>query len=93
MEEGFLNAFQRRYGGRSKKWKNWIAQLDLKTCLECRKMHGKIYDKNEKMRNQMLQHLFCRCEIKPMKTFAAGYATIKLLLKSYRRESCRTKGN
>jgi len=49
MEEGFLNAFQRRYGGRSKKWKNWIAQLDLKTCLECRKMHGKIYVANEKI--------------------------------------------
>lgn len=48
MVEEFLNAFQRKYGAVSKKWKNWIAQLDLKTCKECRTMHGKIYSIDEK---------------------------------------------
>lgn len=43
MVEEFLNAFQRKYGSVSKNWKHWFAYLDLKTCEECRKMHGKIY--------------------------------------------------
>ena len=28
---------------KSKEYKNWIAILDLKTCLVCRNCHGKIY--------------------------------------------------
>ncbi len=24
-------------------WKNWITQMDFKSCLPCRKNHGKIY--------------------------------------------------
>ena len=31
----------------SSKWKMWKAILDLRTCLICRKNHGKIYEINE----------------------------------------------
>lgn len=31
----------------SSKWKEWVAQLDFKTCLMCKENHGKIYDINE----------------------------------------------
>lgn len=32
---------------RSMNYKNWKALLDLRTCMECRSLHGKIYDINE----------------------------------------------
>ena len=31
----------------SSKWKMWRATLDLRTCLICRKNHGKIYETDE----------------------------------------------
>lgn len=31
----------------SRNYKNWIAILDLKTCLECRDRHGQIYQMDE----------------------------------------------
>lgn len=31
----------------SSRYKNWIAILDLKTCLECRSHHGQIYQMDE----------------------------------------------
>ena len=27
----------------SRNYKNWVAALDIKTCLECRERHGQIY--------------------------------------------------
>ena len=42
----------------STKWKNWIAILDLKTCVYCRKMHGKIFGENEiYMRNRQFMKI------------------------------------
>ena len=37
--------------GDSKQWKNWQAiYLDIKTCEDCRKKHGKIYKTSTKIR-------------------------------------------
>ena len=59
---------------RSKNWKNWIAQIDIKLCEECRKMHGKIFP----MRKLVLPlHLYCRCVVVPMQAVASGYATLE----------------
>ncbi len=35
--------------GESTEFKNWIAILDLKTCLECRFNHGKIWRMDENL--------------------------------------------
>lgn len=59
------------FGLKSRNWKHWFALLDLKTCEECRKMHGKIYAANDKIRKKPPLHMYCRCEIKPMN---AAYA-------------------
>ena len=63
--------------GQSKNYKNWIAKLDLKTCIQCRIMHGKIWDINDSPEYEPQVHSFCRCEIKIMTTVKAGTATIK----------------
>ncbi len=63
--------------GQSKNYKNWIAKLDLKTCIQCRIMHGKIWDINDSPEYEPQVHPFCRCEIKIMTTVKAGTATIK----------------
>ncbi len=60
----------------SKKYKNWIAELDLKTCLECRRLHGKIFLIDEKSEKEPPLHLNCRCSILIMKSVKAGTATI-----------------
>ena len=33
----------------SKNWRNWLASIDEKTCRECRRRHGKIYSKKERI--------------------------------------------
>ena len=55
--------------------KNWIAALDLKTCLECRARHGQIYRMDETPDIEPPLHPNCRCRIEPMKAVEAGYAT------------------
>ncbi len=59
----------------STNYKNWIAILDLKTCIECRKRHGKIYKIDEVVEQEPPLHNNCRCEIIPMKSIVAGNAT------------------
>lgn len=54
---------------------NWIAVLDLKTCLLCRLQHGKIYDIDEIIEFQPPVHNLCRCDIKKMDAVFAGGAT------------------
>ncbi len=61
----------------SKKYKNWIAHLDLRTCKVCRDMHGKIWKMEEKPEIEPKIHNRCRCEIKAMVTVKAGTATTK----------------
>lgn len=60
----------------SGKYKNWVAILDLKTCLECRKRHGKIWLMNEQPDKEPSLHPNCRCSILIMKTVKSGTATI-----------------
>ena len=49
MIEDLVCAIKSRsgFGSKSNKWKHWKATLDLKTCYECRTIHGKIYAINE----------------------------------------------
>ena len=74
MVEEFLYAIKSKLGlgPKSQKWKHWVAQLDLKTCVECRTMHGKIYCIGETVPNMPPLHWYCRCEIKPMSTVNSG---------------------
>lgn len=60
---------------KSLNYKNWIAQLDLKTCLVCRGNHGKIYERDEFPNEGPPLHNKCRCEIKRVKASIAGTAT------------------
>ena len=59
----------------SRRYKNWIAILDLKTCPKCRHLHGQIYQINEIVDIEPPLHPKCRCEIIPMKAVKAGYGT------------------
>ena len=59
----------------SVKWKNWIAQLDLKTCIDCRRLHGKIFPTDEVLYVEPPLHDFCRCEVKQLIAVYPGYAT------------------
>ena len=53
--------------GNSKQWKNWQAKyLDIKTCQDCRKKHGKIYDFSAE--RYQPEHERCRCSVIPMRT-------------------------
>jgi len=60
---------------RSVNYKNWRTILDLCTCLECRSLHGKIYDINEWKIVEPPLHEHCRCKIEPMESIFAGGAT------------------
>ncbi|MBQ2676861.1 MAG: minor capsid protein [Clostridia bacterium] len=60
----------------SSKYKNWITKLDLKTCLICRSMHGKIYLAEDFAILEPPIHPNCRCTIELMKAITVGTATI-----------------
>ena len=60
---------------KSRRYKNWIAVLDLKTCLECRARHGQIYLMDEYPDEEPPLHPNCRCEIRPMDAVIAGFGT------------------
>ena len=53
----------------------WKTTLDLKTCLNCRKNNGKIYDINEKAEPEPPLHPNCRCVIEKLRAIYAGTAT------------------
>lgn len=59
----------------SKKWKMWHAFLDLRTCIECKEKHGKVYAMKETPKPSPPLHNNCRCEIIKMKSILAGNAT------------------
>ena len=62
--------------GDSITFKNWqSAYIDIKTCEECRKKNGKIYDFNAK--SYQPEHDRCRCSVIPMRTKQVGTATSK----------------
>ena len=42
-----VDGFEPGVKTRSAKWKNWLAELDLYKCIECRRLHGKILSEDE----------------------------------------------
>lgn len=61
----------------STKYKMWRAILDLKTCFDCRSLHGKIFLANKPIEPRPPLHLNCRCVIEFLKALFAGTATNK----------------
>ncbi len=60
----------------SENYKHWISKEDIKRCVECAKMHGKIWTKDEEASVDLFAHPNCRCSIEQMQTIRAGTATI-----------------
>lgn len=61
---------------KSSKWVMWKAYLDLKTCVECKELHGKIYPREDVGKMvQWSKHQYCRCTLGGMDVLPAGYAT------------------
>lgn len=60
----------------SSDYKNWIAVWDLKTCIECKNLHGKIYHIEEILGIEPPLHESCRCKIEAMPAAFVGTATI-----------------
>jgi len=59
------------------KWKEWKATIDIKTCWNCKKMHGKIFDIYEMIASRPSMHIACRRVIQVLKAVNAGFATDK----------------
>jgi len=59
----------------STKYRNWISELDLKTCMLCRPKHGKIYSLDDIPEEEPPLHPNCRCKIENMSAATAGTAT------------------
>ncbi len=74
IEKGLLDTYEPQTM-ESVNYKNLIAILDLRTCLDCRSLHGKIYEINDTTIVEPPLHDHCRCEIKPMESIFAGEAT------------------
>ena len=61
----------------SKNYKTWVAVMDGRTCLQCKKLNGKIYYMNEIPYPQPPIHERGRCYIDYLKALYAGTATEK----------------
>lgn len=55
---------------------NWISELDLRTCLHCRQLHGKIFSVDDIIFEEPPLHERCRCRIESIIAVWAGYATL-----------------
>lgn len=73
-EKGLLDIFIPRTTI-SRRWQNWIATIDIKTCFDCLTKHGKVYRMDEYVFPRPPMHLLCRCRIDPMKSILHGEAT------------------
>ena len=74
IEKGALDTYE-PVTIQSVNYKNWKSQLDLRTCKECRSLHGKIYNINEWKIVEPPLHEHCRCKIEIMESIFAGEAT------------------
>lgn len=61
--------------GLSEKWRNWVSQLSVGTCIYCFKMHGKIFSENDNIEKMIPVHERCACKAEPMREKTAGTAT------------------
>ena len=79
MIEDLIYALKTKFGFglKSRNWKHWFAYLDLKTCKACRKMHGKIYAADEKVRTKPPLHMYCRSIIQPMNAVVSGECSLE----------------
>ena len=59
----------------SKKWKSRRTTWDIKTCKECKDMHGAIYAIFDDPNPAPPLHPNCRCVVEPMKSVAVGVGT------------------
>lgn len=75
FSENVLGSLYRPPTHTSSDYKNWIAILDLKTCVNCRNLHGKIYYADEKPETEPPLHERCRCKIAEMMAAFIGTAT------------------
>ena len=61
----------------STNWKYWDAVLDLRTCLICRRLRGKIYAIDEEPEPKPPIHFYCRCKLAILECILPGTATKK----------------
>lgn len=54
-------------------WMEWIAIIDLKTCVSCQERHGKIYSTH--FSDTPPLHPYCRCMLIPLQSLNAGNAS------------------
>lgn len=60
----------------SQNYKMWKAEIGLpNTCIDCIKLHGKVYEIGKSYRPKPPIHPFCRCRIGNMEAIYAGTAT------------------
>ena len=58
-------------------YKYWKANLDIRACIPCKDLQGKIYSVNEAIEPKPPVHEHCRCIIEYLKAINAGRATQK----------------
>ena len=73
--EGLIGSLYRPQTHTSTDYKNWIAVLDMGTCIICRNLHGKIFSYGEKPEREPPVHERCRCRIEKMLASFIGMAT------------------
>lgn len=59
----------------SQHYKNWLSIEDERRCVDCKNMHGKIYEIDEIPDPEPPLHERCRCFLSPMQAVIAGTAT------------------
>lgn len=59
----------------SQRYLMWKAQLDFRTCVPCKKLHGKIFEVGETITQEPPLHERCRCVIEYLRALLAGTAT------------------
>ena len=59
----------------SENWQHWQTMLDMFTCVDCEKAHGKIYPQGEAVFPEPPLHPSCRCDIVTTTAIEAGRGT------------------
>ena len=59
----------------SENWQHWQSMLDMFTCVDCEKAHGKIYPQGAVVFPEPPLHPSCRCDIVTTTAIEAGHGT------------------